>query len=130
MFKPTLPLLCHRTSDLHWLSKTMSLAQQVCTHLVHYNLWTGVAEQLTNGHVLLCGYPPYKLDEQDGANEKEWVVPCSMDADVTLDTVEEWFKCAAANGPRPRRLTLALANDDGSVVYYFVHDGVARPRQN
>lgn len=109
----------------------MSLLQRVRTHLVHYNLWTDVAEHAANGLVMLSGYPPYSLDELDNAHQKEWVVPCSMDeAEVSLDQIDRWFAVAAGAGARPRRMTVAMANDDGTIVYYFVHDGVAKPRQN
>lgn len=109
----------------------MSLLQRVRTHLVHYNLWTDVTEHSANGLVVLSGRPPHKLDEQDGSEQREWVVPCSMnEAEVTLEQIDAWFECAAAGAARPRRMTVAVANDDGTIVYYFVHDGVAKPRQN
>ena len=31
---------------------------------------------------------------------------------------------------RVGRLTIALINDDGTIVYYFIHDGITKPRQN
>ncbi|KAG5421651.1 SEN15 [Candida metapsilosis] len=31
---------------------------------------------------------------------------------------------------RVERLTIALINDDGTIVYYFIHDGITKPRQN
>ena len=31
---------------------------------------------------------------------------------------------------RVRRLTIALINDDGTIVYYFIHDGITKPRQH
>lgn len=109
----------------------MSLSERVCTHLVHYNLWTEVTQHEANGLVVLSGYPPYKLDELDDARQKEWVVPCSMDeAELSLDQIDAWFEFATDRGARPRRMTVAMANDDGTIVYYFVHDGVAKPRQN
>ncbi|KAI5969477.1 SEN15 [Candida margitis] len=31
---------------------------------------------------------------------------------------------------RVDRITIALINDDGTIVYYFIHDGITKPRQN
>lgn len=30
----------------------------------------------------------------------------------------------------PKRLLMAILEDDSTVVYYIVHDGVVKPRQN
>ena len=32
--------------------------------------------------------------------------------------------------PQPKRLLLATLDDDSTVVYYIVHDGIVKPRQN
>lgn len=31
---------------------------------------------------------------------------------------------------RPRRLVLAVVHDDSTVIYYIMHDGIVKPRQN
>ncbi|CAK7224724.1 putative tRNA-splicing endonuclease subunit tsp-1 [Sporothrix bragantina] len=43
-------------------------------------------------------------------------------------TDEQW---KAWRGPRRgKRLLLAVVQDDSSVTYYFMHDGIVKPRQN
>lgn len=108
----------------------MDVADQVLTNLVHYNLWTGVAKH--NARVpLLSGTPPKKLHELDAADQVEWVVPITMEQQLcSMDDIELWFAAVAELAGRPKRLSLGLLNDDGTVVYYFVHDGVVKPRQN
>ena len=31
---------------------------------------------------------------------------------------------------QPKRLLLAILDDDSTIVYYIVHDGLVKPRQN
>jgi tRNA-splicing endonuclease subunit Sen15, fungi type len=31
---------------------------------------------------------------------------------------------------QPKRVVMAILDDDSTVVYYIVHDGVVKPRQN
>lgn len=120
-----LPLPLHTTASL------MSLPQTVKTNLVHYNQWTDVEEVACGESILLCGFPPDKLDERDPPSKKEWVVPRSMaDLLVTNKQIQQWFVDIALVEARPSRVTLALVNGDGTVVFYFVHDGIVKPRQN
>lgn len=109
----------------------MDTAQQVKTNLVHYNLWQNVEVHSLDGIHILCGIPPARLDQNDEENQKEWVVPESMNHDsVSMDVIGGWFDRIAHVTTRPKRVTMAVVNDDGTVVYYFVHDGVVKPRQN
>lgn len=110
----------------------MDLAAQVETNLVHYNLWTDVKVFRRDGPFsVLQGQPPSKLGEQDAEAQPEWVVPKSMqDSRASVAEIASWFDYVATLGARPKRITMAIVNDDGTVVYYFVHDGVAKPRQN
>lgn len=108
----------------------MLLVDQVVTNLVHYNLWTSVEKHGENLNVL-SGVPPARLAEHDSPNQREWVVPRLMEQKhLTLEEIEAWFAQIEGLGSRPKRLTIGLVNDDGTVVYYFVHDGVVKPRQN
>ncbi|CAK7264526.1 hypothetical protein SEPCBS57363_001117 [Sporothrix epigloea] len=43
-------------------------------------------------------------------------------------TAEEWK--AWRSSRRDKRLLLAVVQDDSSVTYYFMHDGIVKPRQN
>lgn len=110
----------------------MSLVELVKTNLVHYNNWTNV-EAYTEDHalVLLKGIPPAKLAEGDQDQAVEWVVPKHMQqGHCSMEEIETWFSLVERVQKRPKRVTLALVNDDATVVYYFVHDGAVKPRQN
>ncbi|GEQ69594.1 hypothetical protein JCM33374_g3266 [Metschnikowia sp. JCM 33374] len=110
----------------------MDVATEVETNLVHYTLWTDVKVILRGGPFsLLRGQPPSKLADQDPENQKEWVIPKPMhESKCSMAEIESWFEYVASIDVRPKRITLAIVNDDGTVVYYFVHDGVIKPRQN
>ena len=109
----------------------MDLAAQVETNLVHYTLWTNVQVFRNNGLAILRGLPPSKLADLDPENLQEWVVPKAMhEAKCSMGEISLWFDRVAEIDLRPKRITLAIVNDDGTVVYYFVHDGVTKPRQN
>lgn len=109
----------------------MDVASQVATNLVHYNLWHDVKVHEHKDIHILSGIPPNRLDEHDLDNQVEWVVPQAMDlSSVSMDAIGRWFDVVANLTCRPKRLTLAVVNEDSTVVYYFVHDGVVKPRQN
>lgn len=107
----------------------MSLAQQVSTNLTHYNLWKSVEIHESQ---LCSGFPASKLDLEDPDDLKEWVIPKLMnDKDISSIEIESWFsKITSISSKRPKRITIALINDDATIVYYFVHDGIVKPRQN
>lgn len=109
----------------------MTVADVVATNLTHYNLWNKVEKTACDNVEFLCGVPPKKLADQDEADQLEWVVPKRMeDRSCTMAEVDSWFAAVERLAQRPKRVSLALVNDDGTVVYYFVHDGVVKPRQN
>jgi tRNA-splicing endonuclease subunit Sen15 len=112
------------------MSKDMPLIEQVKTNLVHYNLWTSV--KVHDRLKVLSGVPPLKLDLDDPDEMREWVIPKSMnDKQLQLTEIESWFsKLEHEVKVRPKRVTIALVNDDGTIVYYFIHDGIVKPRQN
>lgn len=113
-----------------------SLAGEVQTNLVHYNLWTEVKEHgiTVNGinTAILSGLPPAKLDSTDAANTREWVIPKLVSLkELPLEEINVWFEqLALLSGSRPKRVTVGLVNDDATIVYYFVHDGIVKPRKN
>lgn len=106
-------------------------AQHVKTNLIHYNLWTTVSTHTTGVLTLLSGKPPQKLNINDQENQLEWVMPIKYNIDITISQINSWFEsieilCSS----RPKRVTVGIINDDGTIVYYFIHDGVVKPRQN
>lgn len=116
----------------------MNVAQQVLTNLVHYNLWTEVLihkptdeSSSANSFAILSGLPPAKLDQLDPTNQREWVIGRLMqERKCGMDEVDKYFQTVAKLNCRPKRISLALVSDDGTVTYYFVHDGAIKPRQN
>lgn len=117
----------------------MSLSDQVVTNLVHYNLWTDVkthnataecAETIPS-YAVISGMPPAKLDQLDPEGQREWVIAKLMESRTCdMKEIELFFNNIEKLDHRPKRLTLGLVNDDGTVTYYFIHDGIIKPRQN
>lgn len=118
----------------------MSLADQVKTNLVHHNLWNNVESHEIlnyndNNMTILRGKPPAKLEASDADNSTEWVIPKLMGSknDMKITEIDNWFvQISQLSDPRirPQRITIGLVNDDATVVYYFIHDGIVKPRQN
>lgn len=115
----------------------LSLASQVELNLIHYNLWTEVSsheitQQNDQSITILSGIPPQKLDSADPQNLREWVIPRLLSqAKVTTSAINNWFQeIEKITQSRPKRVTTGILHDDGTVVYYFIHDGIVKPRQN
>lgn len=53
-------------------------------------------------------------------------VPPGTEIDESDD--EEWKKWRGSK--RGKRIMLAIVSDDSTVVYYMMHDGIVKPRQN
>ncbi|KAK8117642.1 tRNA-splicing endonuclease subunit sen-15 protein [Apiospora kogelbergensis] len=66
--------------------------------------------------------------------EIEWVVPMHLNEKLTLKQLAAVFDSVELSEPlaegRCKRLLMAIVHDDSTVVYYFVHDGIVKPRQN
>ena len=76
--------------------------------------------------------------------EREWILPTRLNEKWTLRRLAELFdaismvpESSTAEGASPanpwrttKRVLLATVDTDSTVVYYIVHDGVVKPRQN
>ncbi len=79
--------------------------------------------------------------------EREWILPTRLNEKWTLRRLAQVFDAitmvppaadaSTAEGDRPanpwrttKRVLLATVDTDSTVVYYIVHDGVVKPRQN
>ena len=81
--------------------------------------------------------------------EYEWVLPVHLSEKLNLSTFAAVFDSIEALPPaakarenedadwkkwrgskRGKRLLLATIHDDSTVVYYMMHDGIVKPRQN
>lgn len=80
--------------------------------------------------------------------EREWVLPSHLQEKWSLKRFAEVFDMLDVVPPghgeeeddgvgwkwrgknRQKRLLLATLHDDSTVVYYIMHDGIVKPRQN
>ncbi|EAT90904.1 hypothetical protein HBH56_174810 [Parastagonospora nodorum] len=79
--------------------------------------------------------------------EREWILPTRLNEKWTLRRLAEVFDAIPSVPPPPpdaasesaapqnpwrttKRVLLGTADSDSTVVYYIVHDGVVKPRQN
>lgn len=90
------------------------------------------------------------LTEKDVPVEREWVLPTHLREKWTLRRFAEVFDAIDESPPddnaqegraearcgyqrtqkRGKRLLMAVVNDDSTIVYYIIHDGIVKPRQN
>ena len=90
------------------------------------------------------------INDKDVAVEREWVLPTHVREKWSLRKFAELFDAIEAVPPdaeedrhderkpkppwrrecREKRLLMAVVNDDSTTVYYIVHDGIVKPRQN
>lgn len=92
---------------------------QVVANLRHVCLWTGLESR---GSVVLGVRP--------GSTHREWVAVHSMEKPILVALIGSWFLEIEQHDARPKQVTAAFVNADGTVVYYTIHDGIAKPRQN
>jgi tRNA-splicing endonuclease subunit Sen15 len=135
-------------------------AQQAHIHLldiVHNNLtnaadWSSVTTHPasdTQPRPLLTGLPPEPIyidpdvdsnapPTESALKQHEYVLPVDLREKWSVrkmaevfDAMPEGYWGVSAKGEiRKKRLLLAVVSDDSTVVYYFVHDGIVKPRQN
>lgn len=105
---------------------------------------------------LVSGLPPQRIyihpDEQvemlkrgiaetDMEVKREWVLPTHLREKWTLKGFAgvfdglgegEWSENGGLNqnSPGVKRILLAVVGDDSTIVYYIIHDGIVKPRQN
>lgn len=86
------------------------------------------------------------IEEKDTPAAKEWVLPTHLREKWSLKQFADVFKAIDRTPPDPdktvrsneetrhprelKRVLLATIDDDSTVVYYIVHDGIVKPRQN
>ncbi|KAL8646890.1 MAG: hypothetical protein Q9226_006665 [Calogaya cf. arnoldii] len=90
----------------------------------------------------------HNVQEKDVPSEREWVLPTHLRESWSLRRFADVFDGInqtppavhqASEGKRKggigtrrggKRLLLATVGDDSTTVYYVVHDGIVKPRQN
>lgn len=104
---------------------------QVKENLLFHNLWTEVSEIQLSKEALLTGKPKEKLLADEEKNEYEIVLPIKLTSELSVRRLNNIFnELELLKGSRPKRILAGIVNDDSTVVYYFVHDGVYKPKKN
>ncbi|KAI0530121.1 tRNA-splicing endonuclease subunit Sen15 [Xylaria digitata] len=66
--------------------------------------------------------------------EAEWVLPIHISEKWTLRSFAALFNSLPTQSSpypeRPKRVVLATIHADSTIVYYLLHDGIVKPRQN
>ncbi|KJZ75996.1 hypothetical protein HIM_04452 [Hirsutella minnesotensis 3608] len=63
--------------------------------------------------------------------EAEWVLPVHLTDRLSLASFAEIFDAIELSpGARAKRIVLAALHNDSTVVYYLMHEGMIKPRQN
>ncbi|KAI0202157.1 tRNA-splicing endonuclease subunit Sen15 [Astrocystis sublimbata] len=66
--------------------------------------------------------------------ETEWVLPTHISEKWSLEAFSTVFDSLPAQPStqpgRAKRIVLAVLHPDSTVVYYHLHDGIVKPRQN
>lgn len=91
------------------------------------------------------------INDKDVPVEREWVLPTHVREKWSLRKFAEVFNAIAEVPPnergieeqrqeeerpswkrktREKRALMAVVNDDSTIVYYIIHDGIVKPRQN
>ncbi|KAF4120240.1 hypothetical protein GMORB2_3041 [Geosmithia morbida] len=111
--------------------------------------WTDLEIRDTLGNrPLIRGLPPRRLythpDDQVAAlnhehktgerlfqdPEHEWVLAVRLSEKWTVGRFAEVFDSIDEAGPRSKRIVLATVHNDSTIVYYLMHEGMVKPRQN
>jgi tRNA-splicing endonuclease subunit Sen15 len=135
-------------SDLA-VSSHPHLIRIVENHLLNHADWRSVTQHSFTPRPLLSGIPPEpvyvdpdvdpsKPPTEAALEQVEWLLPVDLRekwsprkmAEV-FDSLPEGVWGENAKGQkRTKRMLLAVVAEDSTVSYYFVHDGIVKPRQN
>jgi tRNA-splicing endonuclease subunit Sen15 len=130
-------------------SPVSNVTQTVLCNLEDQHDWVSLEVHHTSGQrPLIKGRPPRCLyihpDDQIAAlnhehatgerlyqaPEPEWVLPVHITEHWTLGRIAQVFDSVSHTGPRAKRIVLGTVQTDSTVVYYFFHEGLVKPRQN
>ena len=62
--------------------------------------------------------------------EFEWVLAVHLSEEWSIAQFAAVFDSINDSGPGGKRLVLATYHNDSTVVYYIMHEGMVKPRQN
>ncbi|ANB15703.1 hypothetical protein AWJ20_3342 [Sugiyamaella lignohabitans] len=115
----------------------MAIEDRVAENLVHQHLWTNLKSlniRAAESNIVICtGVPPAKLHPDDYEISEEYVLPVRTEQNWTVHQwacVFDGIKEATNAEASPRRVVMAMVTEDSTIVYYFVNNGLIRPRKN
>lgn len=114
----------------------MSLSKDVQNNLLYQHLWNDVTEfelNLKNGDILtLCkGVPSDKLHPDDEKADVEYILPVKTESKWTISRWNDVFDSLGdKEGKLIRRIIMAMVTIDSTVVYYFINNGLIKPRKH
>lgn len=105
-----------------------SLPEVVKNNLIFQHHWENV--EIVNGWSdshLLFGHPPQGV--YASVETGQWVLSTLLGVRWTL---KKWHDVFAfiPQGTGQKKLTMAIVSSDSTIIYYVVHDGLIKPRQN
>lgn len=133
-------------------SSVSNVTFAVVRNLQDQHDWSSL--EIRDGHdqqrPLIKGLPPRRLymhpDDQiaalareqatgerarlDPDPEPEWVLAVHPAEKWSLASLAAVFDSFPGSGPRGKRIVLATLHNDSTVVYYLIHEGMVKPRQN
>lgn len=81
---------------------------------------------------LVSGIPPNKLSNDDPEIQKEYILPVNMtqhkEEFITLECLDLVFEKLCDKDTK--RIILGIVNSDGTIVYYFIYNGIHKPKKN
>ncbi|CCF57395.1 hypothetical protein KAFR_0C04040 [Kazachstania africana CBS 2517] len=115
-----------------------SIEWLVQTNLLHFQKWKNVEVQdrslswKDRKIKLLKGSPPQSSSEDnldENGTIEEYILPVSLsqynEQYLTLECLDEVYKQLC--DPFTERLLLAIVNDDGTIVFYYIYKGIHGP---
>lgn len=126
------------------------VAFTVMHNLEHQHDWRALelCHDSNQPRPLIRGFPPSRLylhpDDQVAALEREKatglkvhlepemesVLAVHLSEKLSLATFASVFDAVRERRPQPKRIVLAVLHNDSTVVYYLMHEGMVKPRQN
>ncbi|KAH3675433.1 hypothetical protein WICMUC_002722 [Wickerhamomyces mucosus] len=108
------------------------LLGQVKQNLLHYNLWSDISEIKLPNYTLIQGKPKEPLSSAaESHNEYEIIYPIKLTDSLTPKQLNQIFEeLKLEKGNRLPKIICAILNDDGTIVYYNIYNGLIKPKKN
>lgn len=142
--------MANLVNEINTLQAVRNVSQTVLENLEHQHDWTNVQlmEEPGTPRMLIRGLPPKRLylhpDDQIAAlaheeatgeklhqhPEYEWVLPVHLSESWSLAQFAAVFDSLPEDKTQANRILLATVHSDSTIVYYIMHEGMVKPRQN